>query len=94
MAENKTPSPRRCTHCGRVVHDTVHYRDAYVVDFHFLYTGEVEMDALWDAHAAVTRVVVHVRNPRFVFTCVDCYALPKVRHERQRLLRPEVEDAP
>lgn len=93
MMESKAVSPRRCAHCGREVRDTLHYRDSYLVDFHFLYTGEVEQDELWDEHAAVTRVVVHVRNPRFVFTCVDCYARPSVRRERERLLRPELEDA-
>ncbi|MCX8072764.1 MAG: hypothetical protein N3C12_09970 [Candidatus Binatia bacterium] len=92
MLESKPAQPRRCTHCGRVVQDTLHYRDSYHVDFHFLYTGEVEETEMWDEYAALTRVVVHVRNPRFVYTCIDCYPRPEVQRERMRLLRPELED--
>lgn len=94
MADSRISAPKRCIHCGREVRETLHYRDSYSVDFHFLYTGEVEWDELWDERSAMTRVVVHVRNPRFVFTCVDCYAHPEVRQERERLLRPEIEEAP
>mgnify|MGYP001041391402 CR=1 FL=1 len=87
----KSASAMRCAHCGRAVRDTVHYRDGYSVDYHFLYTGEVQTDQTWDETEAVTRVVVHVRNPRFLFTCVDCYTRADVQEGRSRWFAPELE---
>ncbi|GIW43576.1 MAG: hypothetical protein KatS3mg077_0858 [Candidatus Binatia bacterium] len=93
MWESKPAGSRRCAHCGRPVSDTLHYRDTYVVDFHFLYTGDVEQDEWWDERAALSRTVVHIRNPRFVFTCTGCYRRPEVQRELERLYRPELEEA-
>lgn len=93
MCESKAAVPKRCAHCGRSVSDTLHFRDTYTVDFHFLYTGDVEQDQWWDDRKALMRTVVHIRNPRLVFTCIDCYRRPEVQRELERLYRPELEEA-
>ena len=81
----------RCNHCGREVRETAHTRSSYRVDYYALHTGEVEPVVLGrgdDADAVTT--VLRILRPYEVFTCVDCYAQPRVRSEREHLFRPEL----
>jgi len=83
--------PLRCTHCGREVRETVHTRSSYRVDYYALHTGEVEPVLVARREEAdVATTVCRILRPYEVFTCVDCYAQPWVREEREHLFRPEL----
>ncbi|MCK6556801.1 hypothetical protein L6Q96_19820 [Candidatus Binatia bacterium] len=84
-------APLRCSHCGRHVAGTTHTRTTYRVDYYALHTGEVEPVLVQrpdDPDRTVT--VLRLVRPIDVYTCVDCYAQPAVRVERERRFRPEV----
>jgi len=73
----------------------MHTRSTYRVDYYALHTGDVEPTTMArsDDPADVITVMRLIR-PVEIFTCVDCYRLPSVRRERDRLFRSEVQDAP
>ena len=87
-------APLRCSHCGREVSGTTHTRADYHVDYYALHTGEVEPVAV---HAPDdpehTLIVLRLIRPIDVYTCVDCFAEPAVRSERERRFRPELASA-
>lgn len=80
---------RRCTHCGRLVGETRHSRAAYRVDYYSLHTGEVEPVTLLADDEALPMTFQKLVTALDVFTCVDCYSLPTIQRERERLFRPE-----
>jgi hypothetical protein len=85
-----TRHPLRCSHCGREINGTVHTRTTYHVDYYALHTGECEPVTLQrhDESMPVLTVLRLVR-PMDVFTCVECYAAPATRAQREQLFRPE-----
>lgn len=85
---------RHCHHCHRTVHDTVHTRLQYRVDFYALHTGETEPTNLFNPKDGSTMTVRKLVRPYDYFTCVDCYRLPAVQEERERLFRPETTAEP
>lgn len=80
---------RRCHHCGRAVHETVHTRSAYRVDFYALHTGDTEPVTLVDPDDGSSTTVLRLTRPFEFFTCAQCYQRPTVRAERDRLFRQE-----
>ena len=86
-------APLRCNHCGRDVAGTTHTRTTYHVDYYALHTGEVEAVAVQRAADPERKVtVLRLVQPIDVYTCVDCFARPAVRAERERRFRPELAD--
>ena len=90
-SESATRQFGRCHHCGRPVHETMHTRTGFNVDFYSLHTGEVEPVTLSrpDENGDIT--VMRLLNPIEVITCVECYQRAAIRDERERLFRPEVQ---
>jgi hypothetical protein len=90
-----TRTPLRCHHCGREVAETMHTRSTYRVDYYALHTGDVEPTTMArsDDPADVVTVMRLVRAVE-LFTCVDCYRQERVRRERERLFRTELEARP
>lgn len=82
---------RSCSYCGRKVKDTLHWRESYRVDFHFLYTGDVERERMTSDEEGRERYLVRLLRPRWVFACVDCYARPEVRDDWETWLEPREE---
>lgn len=77
-----------CSHCGRPVAETIHTRNSYRVGYYSLHTGDVEPTTIQrgdDEPVTVLRLI----TARDVITCGDCYRMPRVRLERERLFRPE-----
>ena len=70
----------QCHHCEREVRETVHWQKAYRVDFYLLHTGQTEwayfVNPKEDADPVRYRRLI---QPKDIITCVDCYALPKIR---------------
>jgi hypothetical protein len=93
-AAGETAHARHCHHCHRIVHDTVHTRLDYRVGFYSLHTGDTEPASLFNPKDGSTMVVRRLIRPCEYFTCVDCYRLPAVLEERERLFRPEAFAAP
>lgn len=79
----------RCAHCGRVVHETVHTRAAYVVDYYELHTGPVEEGTFRHGEDGPLQVYQRLLAPELVITCADCYRQPAIRAEREQRFRPE-----
>ena len=73
----------------------MHTRSTYRVGYYALHTGDVEPTTMArsDDPADVVTVMRLIRAVE-IFTCADCYHLPSVRRERDRLFRPELQDAP
>ena len=83
---------RHCHHCGRAVHDTLHTRADYQVDYYGLHTGDVEPVQLQRHDDGETMTILRLVRPYEVFTCVECYRKASVQDERERLFRPERAD--
>jgi hypothetical protein len=71
------------------VHETLHTREAWRVDYYLLHTGEVEPATMMrDDDRGLISFVKLIRSED-VITCVDCYGNPRVRSEREDRFRPE-----
>ena len=82
-----------CNHCGRRVHETVHTRTSYRVDYYELHTGPVEPALLRHGEDGPVRVYQRLLAPELVITCVDCYLDPAIQEERERRFRQELSEA-
>jgi len=82
---------RRCSHCGRVVHETIHTRSHFQVDYYELHTGQVEAALLRHGEDGPVQVYQRLLVPELVVTCSDCYRDPSIRDERERRFRPELD---
>ena len=83
-------SERRCNHCGRVVHETVHTRSKCRVDYYELHTGQVEAALMRRGEDGPVQVYQRLLVPEQVVTCADCYRNPVIQDERERRFRPEL----
>jgi hypothetical protein len=83
----------RCAHCGRIVHETVHTRSSYVVDYYELHTGPVEEGTFRHGEDGPVQVYQRLLAPELVISCRDCYRQPAVQNEREQRFRPEALDA-
>jgi hypothetical protein len=79
----------RCTHCGRPVRGTQHTRTTYRVDYYALHGGHGEACALVGDFAHHDTTFIRLLDHYEVISCAECYPLPTVRAERERLFRPE-----
>ena len=87
-----TDTPRsapHCSHCGRLVEETLHTRTSYRVDYYELHTGDVEPVTL-SREDAPSMTILKLLSANEIVTCVDCYREPGVRAQRERLFRPEM----
>ena len=80
---------RRCSHCGRLVHETHHTRADFLVDFYELHTGQVEAAVLRRSEDGPGQPYWRLLVPELVVTCRDCYRDPQIQDERERRFRPE-----
>jgi hypothetical protein len=83
------PVVLRCDHCGRVVHETIHTRSDYHVDYYSLHTGDVELCSLVSDDGEPRAFQRLIRRFDLV-TCVDCYRSRAVQREREMKFRPEL----
>ena len=78
-----------CSHCGREVRPTFHRRRGetlYQVDYYRLLTGELSKMVMQDQRDESKTVEFYkLTQPRFVITCVDCFAREEVRAELEEL---------
>ncbi|MBX3025648.1 hypothetical protein KF840_12145 [bacterium] len=81
--------PLRCTHCGRPVRGTQHTRTDYRVDYYALHGGHGEVCALVGDFAHHDTTFIRLLDHYEVISCAECYPLPAVQAERERLFRPE-----
>jgi hypothetical protein len=81
--------PLRCTHCGRTVHETLHTRESWSVDYYLLTTGEGEMTTIAGDDAVAPISFLKLLTHEEVVTCQDCYRLPEIREQRELRFRPE-----
>lgn len=72
---------RGCSYCGRRVRGTLHWRESYRVDFHFMYTGEVEQERMASDDFGEPRYLVRLLQPRLILACIDCFSRPEVRKD-------------
>lgn len=89
--EGALDPPLRCDHCGRPVHETLHTRTSYRVDYYTLHSGHGELctTAADDRQHALTYVRLLDRFD--VITCSDCYRQAAIQTERNRQFQPERE---
>lgn len=81
--------PLRCDHCGRPVRGTQHTRTDYRVDYYALHGGRGEVCALVGDFAHHDTTFIRLLDHYEVISCAECYPLPAVQAERERLFRPE-----
>ena len=79
----------RCAHCGRVVHETMHTRSSYAVDYYELHTGPVEEGTFRHGEDGPIQVYQRLLAHELVITCADCYRRPAIQTEREQRFRPE-----
>jgi hypothetical protein len=71
---------RKCTHCARVVHETIHGRNGASVDFFRTLTGVPRAETVEDRERpGVALRVLRVDTVREIVTCRDCWALARVQ---------------
>jgi hypothetical protein len=90
---SEAPEPgaeARCTHCGRVVRETIHTRSQYRVGYYELHTGPVEESTFRRREDGPLQVYQRLLALELVITCADCYREPAIQDERERRFRPEV----
>ncbi len=78
----------RCDHCGRPVHETIHTRTGYRVDYYSLHTGPVELARISTDNGEPVefqRLLSRVE----VVTCAECYLDEAVQRTREERFRPE-----
>lgn len=82
----------RCTHCGRPVRGTQHTRTDYRVDYYALHGGRGEVCVLVGDLGHHDTTFIRLLEHDEVISCAQCYRLPVVQAERERLFRPEAYD--
>jgi transcription elongation factor Elf1 len=79
----------QCSHCGREVKATVHFRKAdpgYRVDYYLLWTGDLEEVAMKNPRDESEIMEFYkLNNPRKVITCSECAQKSEIQAELERL---------
>jgi hypothetical protein len=81
----------RCDHCGRAVHETLHTRTSYRVDYYTLHSGHGELCTVAGDEHHHPLTYVRLVDRFDVITCADCYREGAVQAERDRQFQPERE---
>ena len=68
----------KCSFCGREVHETIHQKSDYVVDYYFSFTGDL-IESETDGAGATK--FFRLTNPREMAICVDCFAAPDKKEQ-------------